>query len=122
MIGLFSAPAVMRLPDCASTPVRSPVAVGHKVDFTSRVTCWEARASSRATEICGLFLIANASACFKVRDIGAPGVWGAEDGDTFPGGTPCGKPVCGTGAAGRLCAVFALISAWAKLEQLRADN
>ena len=77
-MGLFSAPAVIRLPDCASTPVMSPVAAGQRADRASRVTCCEANVSNLPTEICGLFLIAIASACFSVRLVGPPGVtWGA---------------------------------------------
>src|ERR1700685_2892097 len=102
MIGLFSAPAVMRLPDWASTPVRSPVAVGHRFDFTSRVTCTEARASSRPTEICGLFFMARASACAKVKGIGAPGVCEAEGWCAFAGGPElfCVELTWGIGARG----------------------
>ena len=50
MIGLFNPPALMRLFSCESTPVMSRFAVGHKLDRVSRVTCWEASASSRATD------------------------------------------------------------------------
>src|ERR1700688_1515858 len=106
MSGLFSAPAVMRLPDCASTPVSSPVAVGHRLDFTSRVTCCEARASNRATETCGLFFIAYASACCRVKDR-VPG--GAIEGCVLAGALEpvtgevwvelgCGVSVCGVPA------------------------
>src|SRR5579864_1490175 len=108
MSGLLRAPAVMRLPDCASTPVRSPVAVGHRFDLTSRVTCCEARASKRATEICGLLFIASASACFKVRGVPVPGA----EGDCGFAGEPdvfCAVPVCGIGACGRLRAVCTLL-------------
>src|ERR1700680_1302953 len=109
----------MRLPDCASTPVRFPVTVGHRFDFTSRVTCWEARASNRATEICGLFFIANASACFKVRDIGIPG-----DGRALACWFEllCVELVCGIGAGGRLSAVCTLLDTWAKLNKCKARN
>src|SRR5579863_2339965 len=129
MIGLFNAPAVMRLPDCASTPVTSPVAVGHKFDFTSRVTCTEARASSRPTEICGLFFIASASACFKVRDNGAPGVCGvgvcgAGGYGAFAVGPElvCVGLDCGIGAGGKLAAVCTLMDIWAKLNRGIARN
>src|SRR5579863_5977664 len=116
MIGLFSTPAVMRLPDCASTPVMSPVAVGQRFDFTSRVTCSEARAISRPTEICGLFLIASASACFKLNDTGVPGVWGTVDDCAFAGGFGifCAGEVCGTGAGGGLCPVCTFTDVCAK--------
>src|ERR1700686_824906 len=98
MSGLCSAPAVMRLPDCASTPVISPVAVGHRFDFTSRVTCWEARASNRATETWGLFFIAYASACCRLKD-SVPGV--AAEVCVLAGalepvdGEVCAEPACG---------------------------
>src|SRR5208283_6030964 len=116
MIGLFSAPAVMRLPDCASTPVMSPVAVGQRFDFTSRVTCREARAMSRPTEICGLFLIASASACSKLNDTGAPAVWRTEDDCAFAGGFGIfwAGGVCCVGAGGKLCPVCTFTDVWAK--------
>src|SRR6202451_4092591 len=124
MIGLFSAPAVMRLPDWASTPVRSPVAVGHRLDFTSRVTCTEARASSRPTEICGLFFMARASACAKVKGIGAPGVCEAEGWWAFAGGPElfCVELACGIGAGGRPCAVCTLTDTCAMLNTCSARN
>src|SRR5579863_1184758 len=115
MMGLFNAPAVILAPDCASTPVMSPVAVGHRLDFTSRVTCWEASAIKRATEICGLSLIASASACFRVSDAGIPGVtWGAEDGTfAIELAVFCVTAVCGDGAGGRLCAASAaFVDSW----------
>src|ERR1035441_4931433 len=74
MMGLLSPPAVMRLFARESTPVRLPVAVGHKLERTSRVTCWDASAVSRATEICGLFFNARASACFNDSVICVPGL------------------------------------------------
>src|ERR1700686_4347353 len=109
----------MRLPDCASTPVRLPVALGHRFDFTSRVTCWEARASSRATEICGLFFIANSSACFKVS---IPGE--GEYGCALACGLElfCVELVCGIGAGGRLSAVCTLLDTRAKLNKCKARN
>src|SRR5271163_173510 len=124
MIGLFRAPAVMRLPDCASTPVKSPVAVGHKFDFTSRVTCTEARASRRPTEICGLFFMASASASFKVRDIGVPGACGAGGCSAFAVGPElvCVGLDCGIGAGGRLAAVCTLMDIWAKQNRGIARN
>src|SRR5437868_10096059 len=64
----------MRLPARASTPVRLTVAVGHKLERTSRVTCCEAKAVSRATEICGLFLSAIASASLRESCWGTEGV------------------------------------------------
>src|ERR1039458_1937733 len=108
MMGLLSPPAVMRLLARESTPVKSPVAVGHKLDRTSRVTCWDARAVSRATEICGLFFNASASACFNDRDICVPGLaWESED--RCPLGAIVGAvglgTGCGTGAEGKLCTV-----------------
>src|SRR5580692_10732424 len=124
MIGLFSAPAVMRLPDCASTPVMSPVAVGQRFDFTCRVTCSEARAIRRPTEICGLFLIAISSACFKLNDAGAPGIWGTGDDCALAGGFGifCVGEVCGVGAGGRLCPVCIFADSCAELTSGKANN
>src|SRR5580692_3874428 len=105
MMGLFSAPAVMRAPVLASAAVRSTVAVGQRFDRTSRVTCSDASAVRRATEIWGLFLRASACAFFRESTIGVPGLF-------------CGAPFCeaaigalegagvvacwGIGAAGKL--------------------
>src|SRR5580692_2466662 len=124
MIGLFSAPAVMRLPDCASTPVMSPVAVGQRFDFTCRVTCSVARAIRRPTEICGLFLIASSSACFKVNDAGAPGIWRAGDDCALAGGFGifCVEEVCGVGAGGRPCPVCTFTDVCAKPNRGNASN
>src|SRR5690348_9167142 len=117
MMGLLSPPAVIRLSSRESTPVRFAVAVGHKLERTSRVTCSDASAINRATEICGLFFIASASACFSERVIGAvelacglagAGPLGAMPGAVWPG------ICCGAGAAGRLCAVGTFIDAWVK--------
>src|SRR5580700_1379996 len=96
MMGLFSAPAVMRAPVLASAAVRSTVAVGHRFDRTSRVTCSDARALRRATEIWGLFLRASACASFRESTIDVPGLF-------------CGAPLCGAaigaleGAGGAAC-------------------
>src|ERR1700690_2798585 len=106
MMGLLSPPAVMRLFALESTPVRSAVAVGHKVERTCRVTCWDARAVSRATEICGLFFNASASACFKDRGICAPGLTcESENGRPFAAilGAVWWGTGCGPGAEGNLC-------------------
>src|ERR1035438_9933510 len=116
MIGLLSPPAVMRLLSRESTPVRSAVAVGHKLERTSRVTCWNARAVSRATEICGLFFNASASASFNDRDTCIPGlVWEADG--SCPFGDMLGAVwfggACGVGAEGKVSAAFKLIAAWA---------
>src|ERR1700741_5018392 len=70
MMGLFNPPALMRLFSCDSTPVISRFAVGHKVDRVSRVTCCDASANRRATEIWGLFFRANSSASFSVSVLG----------------------------------------------------
>src|SRR5437762_10115277 len=75
MIGLFKAPAVMRLLLRASTAVRLAETCGHREDWTSRVTCCEARALSRATEIAGLFFSAIVSASFTERRIASVGPW-----------------------------------------------
>src|SRR5579862_7887653 len=72
-IGLFSAPAVSLVPGFASTAVRSMRAVGHRLDLTSRVTCCDASAVSRATEIWGLFFSASPCASLTDRNLGAPG-------------------------------------------------
>src|SRR5277367_1941480 len=64
-MGLFRAPAVMRLLLSASTAVRLAKVWGQRFDRTSRVTCREASALSRAAVITGLFLSAIASASFK---------------------------------------------------------
>ena len=74
-MGLLSPPAVMRLLSWRIYGRQvSRAAVGHKLDRTSRVTCREPDAVSRATEICGLFFKASASACFSDRDICVPGL------------------------------------------------
>src|ERR1022692_1071784 len=102
MMGLLSPPAVMRLLSLESTPVRLPVAVGHKLERTSRVTWWEAKAVSRAMEICGLFCNASASACFNERDIGIPALaWESEDGCPI---AAMGAG-CAAGAEGKFCTV-----------------
>src|SRR5215471_10692199 len=63
----------MRLPARASTPVSSTLAVGHRLERTSRVTCCEAKAVSLATEIWGLFFSAMASASLSESCTGAGG-------------------------------------------------
>jgi len=123
MMGLFKAPAVIRLPDCASTPVISPVAVGQKLERASRVTCWEARAISRATEIWGLFLTASCSACFKVNGVEVPGL-GCGVGE---GGVPPGigelawvEEFCGEGADGNESTFLRLTDVWAQANRGKA--
>src|ERR1035441_9781795 len=74
MMGLLSPPAVMRLLSSESTPVRLAVAVGHRLERTSRVTCSDASAVSRATDTCGLFFNARASPGFKENGLCAPGL------------------------------------------------
>src|SRR5450755_3642267 len=105
MMGLLSPPAVMRLLAWESTPVRLAFAVGQKPDRTSRVTCCDARAINRATEICGLFFSASASACFNDRDTTGPGLaWEAEDSCPFRdalGAVRLGA-ACGAGAEGKI--------------------
>src|ERR1700675_2201537 len=106
MMGLLSPPAVMRLLSWESTAVRAPAAVGHKLDRTSRVTCWEAKAVSRATEICGLFFNASASASFNDRNICVPGLtWDSDDRCPFGAILEAGwlGTGCGIGAEGKLC-------------------
>src|ERR1022692_1928706 len=105
MIGLLSPPAVIRLLARESTPVRFATAVGHKFERTSRVTCCEARAVNSATEICGLFFSAWASASFRDRVIRFVG-FAPEAGDCLPGvvlGVVGLESTCGVGAEGKLC-------------------
>src|SRR5581483_2221950 len=121
MMGLFSAPAVIREPGLASTAVISMAAVGHRLERTSRVTCCDARALSRATEIWGLFWMANVSACFNESGVplptcGAAGLCGVVGPCVAPG-IPVEEPApawarmnksvlaLGIGAEGKLCAV-----------------
>src|SRR5580698_4033803 len=104
MIGLFNAPAVMRLPDSASTPVISPIIVGHKLDFASRVTCLDARAVKRATDIWGLFFTARSSASFKLRAMTRPLLIASAG--TLIGGAGA---ACGDGAGGNCWPVWASI-------------
>src|SRR3984957_13548844 len=66
MIELFKPPAVMRLLSRASTAVRLASDCGQRLDRTSRVTCSEAKAFRRATEIAGLFFSAIDSASFTL--------------------------------------------------------
>src|ERR1700674_390561 len=106
MIGLWSPPAVIRLFARETTPVRLASAVGHRFERTSRVTCCDARAVNRATEICGLFFNAWASASFKDRVIRFVGfAWEADD--CWPFGDVLGVAMlvaaCGRGADGKLC-------------------
>lgn len=106
MIGLFKLPAVMRLPSRESTPVRLAVAVGQKADLASRITCWDANAVNRATEIRGLFFMAIASACCSVNEVDGSGSVGGiavgAGGITAGGCVASGDSgVCGVGAAGR---------------------
>src|SRR5579859_8107017 len=107
MMGLLSAPESMRLLARESTPVRLAVAIGHRLERTSRVTCSDARAASRATEISGLFFNARSSACFKDRDICVPALVGALDNCPFGVAFGAGglEPGCGCGADGILCTV-----------------
>src|SRR5580700_11373826 len=105
MMGLFSAPAVMRAPVLASAAVRATVAVGHRFDRTSRVTCCDARAVSRATDIWGLFFRASACASFSDNTVGAPALLCEGPPCTSPFGAlgTTGVAVCrGMGAGGKL--------------------
>src|SRR5208337_2212353 len=105
MIGLLSAPAVMREPGSASTAVRLTVAVGHRFERTSRVTCTDASAVSRATEIWGLFFRASACASFRDSSVGVPGLFrGVEFCDPPIGGIELtvGADCCGMGAEGKV--------------------
>src|ERR1039457_6821232 len=116
MMGLFSPPAVILLFSRESTPVRLTIAAGHRLERTSLVTCREARTVSRATEICGLFFNASASASFNDRDTCIPGlVWEADG--SCPFGDMVGEVwfggACGVGAEGKVSAAFKLIAAWA---------
>src|ERR1700686_3899856 len=104
MIGLLSPPAVIRLLARESTPVRLASAVGHRFERTSRVTCCNARAVNRATEICGLFFNARASASFRDRAIRFVGLaW--EGDDSWPIGDVLSMVMlvaaCGIGADGK---------------------
>src|SRR5713226_7863506 len=80
MIGLFSAPAEMRAPSLAVTPVKLKYAVGSSAALCSRTYCPATSARNFPTVICGFFFNANASACRRVKevpaavpDVGAPG-------------------------------------------------
>src|ERR1700686_2059866 len=105
MIGLLSPPAVIRLLARESTAVRLASAVGHRFERASRVTCCDARAVNRATEICGLFFNAWASASFRDRVIRFVGLaWEADD--CWPLGDVLSvvmlAAACGIGADGKL--------------------
>src|ERR1017187_9227838 len=104
MTGLFSAPAVMRSPGLVSTAVRSIRAVGHRLDRTSRMTCCDASAVSRATEIWGLFLSATASASFTDKTVGVAELpCGVSAGGAGEAVVVAGSAdTCGSGAEGRL--------------------
>src|SRR5882724_3068783 len=69
MIGLFSAPAEMRAPSLAVTPVRLKYAVGNSAALCSRTYCSATRARNFPTVICGFFFNASASACFLVKEV-----------------------------------------------------
>src|SRR2546427_6970139 len=69
MIGLFSAPAEMRAPSLAVTPVRLKYAVGNSAALCSRTYCPAASARNFPTVICGFFFNASASACRRVREV-----------------------------------------------------
>src|SRR5450432_136792 len=110
MIGLLRPPAVILLLARESTPVRLATAVGHRFERTSRVTCCEARAVNRATEINGLLLSASASASFSDKLVRFVVVGGAKNWGPF--GVVWLEPACGVGAEGKLC-VGKLNDAWA---------
>src|SRR6266566_6076795 len=71
MIGLFSAPAEMRAPGLAVTPVKLKYAVGNSADLCSRTYCPATSARNFPTVICGFFFNANASACRRVKEVPA---------------------------------------------------
>src|ERR1700722_1729482 len=66
MIELFKPPAVRRRCAQRSTAVRLTSDCGQSLERTSRVTCSEAKAFRRATEIAGLFFSAIDSASFTL--------------------------------------------------------
>ena len=114
-MGLFSAPAVSLVPGFASTAVRSIRAVGHRLDRTSRVTCCDASAVSRATEICGLFFSASACASLTDRDLGVPGAACAGACGSRARTRRLVKPLEAQAQTGRLAETAALRLSWAKL-------
>src|SRR6266516_3656181 len=79
MIGLFSAPAEMRAPSLAVTPVRLKYTMGNSAALCSRTYCPAASARNFPTVICGFFFNASASACRRVKEIPAalPGIGAA---------------------------------------------
>src|SRR5580658_5033212 len=85
MIELFNPPAVTRLLSRASTAVKLASDCGQRLERTSRVTCPEANAFKRATEIAGLFFSAIDSASFTLSLITF------EDGGFWTLGADCAR-------------------------------
>src|SRR5580692_5855576 len=63
----------MRPPGFEATAVRLMLAVGKSAERASRTYCSAARARNLPMVICGLFLMAIASACRSVSGVPAPG-------------------------------------------------
>src|SRR5271154_3799619 len=95
MMELFSPPAVMRLLFRASTAVRLASDCGQRLDRTSRVTCSEAKAFRRATEIAGLFFSAIDSASFTLSLVTF------DEGELATPGADCAR-LCVTSAPSRI--------------------